>query len=83
MGVRDGDRLSIELDARGRLILERIDPDPLRQLADAGRGLWSDLEPVEHQRQLPMRQKVHEASGWPSTCSDVEWLVRSTSASPR
>jgi len=31
MGVSDGDVLDARLDDEGRLVLERIDPDPLRR----------------------------------------------------
>ena len=52
MALGTGDRLSIELDDRGRLILERLDPDPLAHLASAGHALWAGQDPVEHQRDL-------------------------------
>lgn len=52
MGVSDGDLLHAEVDEQGRLILERVDPDPVARLAGAGAGLWSDVDAVEHQRAL-------------------------------
>ena len=52
MGVKDGDLLHAELDEQGRLVLERIEPDPLRRLSEAGRGLWRTDDPVGEQRAL-------------------------------
>lgn len=52
MGVRDGDLLHAELDEQGRLVLERVDPDPLARLASAGQSLWAGVDPVEQQREL-------------------------------
>jgi len=49
-GVSDGDVLDAHLDDEGRLVLERIDPDPLRRLGEAGRGLWHGADPVGEQR---------------------------------
>ena len=51
MGVADGDLLHAELDERGRLVLEKVDEDPVQRLIDAGRGLVWD-EPVTAQRAL-------------------------------
>jgi len=50
MGVADGDLLHAEVDEHGRLVLERVEHDPVDRLLAAGRGLWSDVEAVEHQR---------------------------------
>lgn len=52
MGVRDGDLLHAELDDRGRLVLERVEADPLRRLLDAGKGLWQGVDPVAEQHAL-------------------------------
>ena len=52
MGVRDGDLLHAEVDAAGRLILERVDADPLRRLTAAGQGLWNMSDPVLVQDEL-------------------------------
>jgi len=52
MGVTDGDLLHAEVDDQGRLILERVHPDPVQRLADAGRGLWGGDDPVKEQRAL-------------------------------
>lgn len=53
MGVKDGDVLHAELDERGRLVLERVDPDPLRRLREAARSAWGgDGDAVEQQRKL-------------------------------
>ena len=50
MGVSDGDLLHAEVDEQGRLVLERVDPDPVARLVDAGAGLWSGVDAVDHQR---------------------------------
>lgn len=52
MGVKDGDLLDARLDDDGRLVLERVDPDPLRRVVEAGRGLWAGDDPVQEQRAL-------------------------------
>lgn len=52
MGVTDGDLLHVDLDEHGRLVLERVEPDPLRRLSDAGRGLWHRQDAVSEQREL-------------------------------
>lgn len=52
MGVSDGDFLHAEVDDRGRLILERIETDPVERLVAAGTGLWSGEDAVEVQRAL-------------------------------
>lgn len=52
MGVTDGDLLHAHLDERGKLVLERVEPDPLRRLSEAGRGLWHGQDPVAEQRAL-------------------------------
>lgn len=52
MGVSDGDLLHAEVEDRGRLILERIETDPVERLVDAGTGLWSGADAVEAQRAL-------------------------------
>ncbi len=52
MGVKDGDILHAEIDDAGRLVLERVDPDPLTRLARAAPGTWAGRDPVEHQREL-------------------------------
>lgn len=52
MGISDGDLLHAEIDEHGRLVLERIETDPVDRLAAAGAGLWSDVDAVDHQRAL-------------------------------
>lgn len=52
MGLRDGDILHAELDEAGRLVLERVEADPLLRLNAAGRGLWHGVDPVAEQRAL-------------------------------
>ena len=51
MGVSDGDLLHAELDDQGRLVLEKVQADPVARLIEAGRGLY-DGDPVERQRAL-------------------------------
>ena len=51
MGVRDGDLLHAEIDEHGRLVLEKVEPDPVLRLVEAGRGLY-DEDPVAYQRTL-------------------------------
>lgn len=50
MGVKDGDVLHVELDERGRLVLEKVDPDPVQRLLQAGRGLYRGVDGVDYQR---------------------------------
>lgn len=49
---RASDALHAELDELGRLILERVDADPLARLAAAGQALWDGVDAVEHQQAL-------------------------------
>lgn len=51
-GIEPGDLLHLEVDERGRLILEPLDKDPVRRLREAGAGLFTDVDPVEEQRRL-------------------------------
>lgn len=55
MGVKDGDVLHAELDERGRLVLEKVEADPVRRLLRAGTGLYDGLDGVDYQR--AMRQE--------------------------
>lgn len=50
MGVRDGDVLHAEIDECGRLVLEKVDPDPVRRLLQAGKGLFEGMDGVDYQR---------------------------------
>ena len=52
MGIEEGDLLHAEIDDEGRLVLERVDADPLAQLRQVARGVWQGHDPVEHQREL-------------------------------
>lgn len=52
MGVQDGDLLHAEVDERGRLVLEKVDPDPVQRLLAAGAGLYEGKDAVEVQRAL-------------------------------
>lgn len=50
MGVRDGDMLHAQLDDFGRLVLEKVESDPLLRLIEAGRGLFAGQDAVAYQR---------------------------------
>ncbi len=52
MGVQDGDLLHAEVDDRGRLVLEKVDPDPMQRLLAAGSGLYEGRDAVEQQHEL-------------------------------
>lgn len=52
MGVRDGDLLHAELDAEGRLVLTKVENDPVARLLDAGRDLFTEEDAVAYQRSL-------------------------------
>lgn len=52
LGVQDGDVLHAEIDELGRLVLSRVDPDPVARLRAVGAGLWNGQDPVDHQREL-------------------------------
>lgn len=52
LGIREGDRLHLEVDERGRIVMERIDDDPLERLRRAGAASYADVDPVEYQRAL-------------------------------
>ena len=50
MGVRDGDMLHAQLDDNGRLVLEKVESDPLLRLIQAGQGLFAGQDAVAYQR---------------------------------
>ena len=50
MGVRDGDLLQAQLDDQGRLVLEKVEADPLLRLIQAGQGLFAGQDAVGYQR---------------------------------
>jgi len=50
MGVRDGDLLNARLDDSGRLVLEKVETDPLLRLIQAGQGLYAGQDAVAYQR---------------------------------
>lgn len=52
MGVGDGDLLRAELDSGGRLVLEKVEADPLLRLIQAGQGLFAGQDAVAYQRGL-------------------------------
>lgn len=52
MGVSDGDMLNAELDDRGRLILEKVEADPMLRLLNAGAGLYTGQDALAYQRGL-------------------------------
>ena len=52
MGVQDGDLLHAEVDDRGRLVLEKVDPDPVQRLLAAGSGLYDGPDALAQQREL-------------------------------
>lgn len=52
MGVSDGDTLHVEIDDRGRLILEKVEADPLLRLMHAGAGLYAGQDALAYQRGL-------------------------------
>lgn len=52
LGLQEGDRLHLEVDEQGRIVLERIDDDPLERLRRVGSSCFSDVDPVDYQRRL-------------------------------
>lgn len=52
MGVSDGDLLYAELDDRGRLVLEKVEVDPVLRLMHAGAGMYEGQDAVAYQRGL-------------------------------
>jgi len=52
MGVKGGDVLHAEIDDKGRLVLETVDPDPVQRLPAAGADLYDGRDAVEQQRDL-------------------------------
>lgn len=51
-GIKEGDRLHLEVDERGRILMERIDQDPVDRLRRAGARSHGGVDPVEYQRAL-------------------------------
>jgi AbrB family looped-hinge helix DNA binding protein len=52
LGIEEGDRLNLEVDELGRIVMERVDPDPIERLRRAGAASHAQLDAVEHQRAL-------------------------------
>ncbi len=52
LGIREGDRLHLQVDERGRIVLERIAEDPIERLRTVGRELFPETDPVAYQRAL-------------------------------
>lgn len=52
LGLHEGDRLHLEVDERGRIVLERISHDPVERLRRAGSSCFEDVDPVDFQRRL-------------------------------
>jgi AbrB family looped-hinge helix DNA binding protein len=52
LGIEEGDRLSLVVDERGRIVMERVDPDPIARLRRAGAASYVRVDAVAHQRAL-------------------------------
>lgn len=52
LGLREGDRLHLEVDDQGRIVLERLEEDPVERLIRAGTACFADVDPVAYQRAL-------------------------------
>jgi AbrB family looped-hinge helix DNA binding protein len=52
LGWKEGDRLHLQVDERGRVILERVSDDPVDRLKRAGEAVFRGVDPLEEQRRL-------------------------------
>jgi AbrB family looped-hinge helix DNA binding protein len=52
LDIREGDRLRLEVDERGRLVLEPLPRDPVARLRLAGARIFIGVDGVEEQRRL-------------------------------
>lgn len=52
LGLREGDRLHLEVDDRGRIVLERLSDDPVDRLQRAGSSCFRDVDAIDYQRGL-------------------------------
>lgn len=52
LGWKEGDRLHLHVDDRGRVVLERIAEDPVERLKRAGDAVFRGVDPLEEQRRL-------------------------------
>lgn len=52
LAIQEGDRLHLEVDERGRIVMERVDKDPIERLRRAGTASYGGVDAIEHQRAL-------------------------------
>ncbi len=52
LGIKVGDRLHLQVDKLGRIVLERIAEDPLERLRTVSTKLFRGTDPVAYQRGL-------------------------------
>lgn len=52
LNLVEGDVLHVEIDDRGRLVLERAPRDPLERLEQAAGTLFTGTDPIEEQQRL-------------------------------
>lgn len=52
LNLVEGDVLHVEIDDRGRLVLERVPRDPLERLEQAAGTLFTGTDPIEEQQRL-------------------------------
>lgn len=52
LNLVEGDILHVEIDDRGRLVLERVPRDPLERLEQAGGSLFTGIDAVTEQQRL-------------------------------
>lgn len=52
LNLVEGDVLHVEIDDRGRLVLERVPRDPLERLQQAAASLFTGIDAVAEQQRL-------------------------------
>jgi AbrB family looped-hinge helix DNA binding protein len=52
LGWKEGDRLHLQVDERGRVILERASDDPVERLRRAGEAVFHGVDALDEQQRL-------------------------------
>lgn len=50
--IKEGDKLRLDVDEAGRIVLTPVSADPLERLMKAGAGVFRGVDPVAYVREL-------------------------------
>ena len=52
LAIKEGDKLRLDVDDDGRIVLTPVSSDPIERFLRAGAGIFDGVDPVEYQREL-------------------------------